>query len=458
MPFTPRAPARTAGPASTPTSTPTSIPAPGPSPAPTSIPVPVPGPVPAPGGSGPAAPLTVLHVAQPTGGGVARAVTDLLRAQCADGLRAVLLCPPDGPLGEDARRAGAEVHPWPADREPGRRLPRETASLARAAHRIRPDLVHLHSAKAGLAGRLALRGRVPTLFQPHAWSFEAVGGPVAALATRWERLAARWAHRVVCVSEDERLRGARAGVRGRWAVLPNGVDTGRFRPPDAEARDRIRAELRARHGIAPRAPLVVCVGRLCRQKAQDTLLAAWPAVTARVPGARLVLVGDGPDSAVLRSAAPSGVLFPGPTADPAWWYAAADLVALPSRWEGMALVPLEAMACGCPVVVGDVGGARESLPPGHADDCLVPPADPGALARTLAALLARPDRRRDLGREAVRHVRAHHAVRHTAAAFPPLYRELLAERRTGATVSGAPAPVPSPEPAQPSDVREATPR
>ena len=63
------------------------------------------------------------------------------------------------------------------------------------------------------------------------------------------------------------------------------------------------------------------------------------------------------------------------------WYRAADLAVLPSLWEGMALTPLEAMACGRPVVVTDVGGARECLPPGHEDSCLVPAEDPAPWPR-----------------------------------------------------------------------------
>ncbi len=373
----------------------------------------------------------VLHLTQPVDGGVARVVTDLVRAQLADGMDVAAVCP-DSPLTTRLRSLGAHVRTWEATRSPGPSLVREVRQLAAIVGQVRPDLVHAHSAKAGLAGRLAVRGRVPTVFQPHAWSFEAVGGSTAALALRWERWAARWAARVICVSEAERDTGVNAGIRGRWTVVPNGIDPERFRP--AEDTGSVRAELAARHDMATDAPLVVCVGRLCRQKGQDVLLRAWDAVGRRVPGARLVLVGDGPDGERLRAAAPRSVLFAGAVADAAPWYQAADLVVLPSRWEGMALAPLEAMACARPVVVTDVDGARESLPPSLADRCLVPPEDPRALARTMAALLLDPPLRASLGDRARRHVLSLHDVRHTARAVAGVYRDLLGARPA---VSGA---------------------
>jgi glycosyltransferase involved in cell wall biosynthesis len=387
--------------------------------------------------------VTVLHLSQPVDGGVARVVTDLVRAQTAAGTRAVVACPPGGALGRDAAAAGAEVTDWPARREPGPDLYGEAVRAARLVRRIGPDLVHTHSAKAGLAVRLAVRGRVPTVHQPHAWSFDAVGGTAARLALYWERLAARWADRVLCVAEDELRHGREAGVRARWAVVRNGVDTGRFRPADDSARARARTTLPALDGVPPHAPLAVCVGRLCRQKGQDVLLRAWPEVAARVPGARLVLVGDGPWRRELTGAAPAGVVFAGAAEDPVAWYAAADVVVLPSRWEGMALVPLEAMACGRPVVATAVTGTAESLPPGRAADFLVPPEDPRALARALSALLADPPLRRDLGRRAAEHVRAAHDVRHTAERVARLYGEVLAERSAAGSASRAPARAPA---------------
>ncbi|MFC8951854.1 glycosyltransferase [Streptomyces sp. NPDC057101] len=366
-------------------------------------------------------PLSVLHAVQPGDGGVARVVVDLVRDQLRAGMRVAVACPPGTPLAAAVRAEGADVYAWRAGRDPGPRLVRETLDIARLIRTVRPDLVHAHSAKAGLCARLALRGALPTVYQPHAWSFEAVEGTVAALARRWERRAARWTHRVVCVSEAERRTGEEAGVRASWSVIHNGVDVARFADSSADT---------AAPGGSGDGPVVVCVGRLCRQKGQDILLAAWPAVLAQVPTARLVLVGDGPDGERLRAAAPPSVRFTGAVDDTAPWYRAADLVVLPSRWEGMALAPLEAMACGRPVVVSDVDGARESLPPGHEPLCLVPPGDPAALAVAVGRLLGRPEQRRSLGRQAHEHVLSRFDVRRTGAAVADVYRELPGVRCT----------------------------
>jgi glycosyltransferase involved in cell wall biosynthesis len=361
----------------------------------------------------------VLHLTQPVDGGVARVVTDLARAQLAAGLHVTVACP-DGPLAPAVRGLGADVRHWHATRSPGPALVREVRRLGQVLEDVRPDLVHAHSAKAGLVGRLAVRGRIPTVFQPHAWSFEAVGGMTAALALRWERWGARWASQVVCVSAAERATGVRAGIGGRCTVVPNGIRPERFHPAPV---DTVRSGVLP--GVDPAAPLVVCVGRLCRQKGQDVLLDAWDSVSRRVPDARLVLVGDGPDQERLRSRAPRSVLFAGAVTDTAPWYQAADLVVLPSLWEGMALAPLEAMSCGRPVVLTDVDGARESLPPALVPRCLVPPGDPTPLAEAVTTLLLDPLLREALGHQGRRHVLSTHDVRLTAEAVAAVYRAVL---------------------------------
>lgn len=324
-------------------------------------------------------PLRLLHVSQPVEAGVPRVVASIAADQVARGHEVHLACPPGPGLAREAAGLGATVHAWAATRNPGPPVLGEIRRLARIIDEVDPDVVVLHSAKAGLAGRLALRGRRPTVFVPHAWSFEAVRGPLARLSAAWEVLAGRWADVVVNVSDDEQAAGRAVGVQARSVVVLNGVDVEALQP-------RHRGAARTRLGL-PEAPTVVCVGRLAEQKGQDLLLAAWAGVLGAVPEAQLVLVGDGPERAALAALEVGNVRFVG-AQDPADFYAAADVVALPSRWEGGPLVPLEAMAMGRPVVAFDVQGVAAAV---GDTGTVVAPGDVRGLAAGLAALLTDPD-------------------------------------------------------------------
>jgi len=351
--------------------------------------------------------LSVLHVSQPVDGGVARSVSDLVSDQVGRGWR-VAVASPVGPLARQVTEVGAEHLAWRAGRAPGPASILEAGSLGRIAKRAAPDLVHLHSSKAGLAGRLAIRGNRPTLFQPHAWSFYALGGPLGRTALAWERFAARWATAIVCVSEGERADGEAAGIRANWRVVPNGVDLDVFVVEDREA---ARNEL----GLDSR-PLAVAVGRLSRQKGMDVLLAAWPEIERRVPDAQLVVIGSGPEEDELRRRAGSARLL-GARDDVPSWLAAADVLVVPSRWEGLAYVVLEAMAAGRSVVATDVAGMREAL---GDTGVLVPPEDPAALAVAVAGALKRPH-----GAGARERVERLYDVRRATQRMADLYAEVL---------------------------------
>jgi glycosyltransferase involved in cell wall biosynthesis len=357
----------------------------------------------------------LLHAAQPVDGGVGHYVADLARAQAATGLDVAVASPP-GLLADEVHAAGVRWVQWDAVRSPGPSVVGETRRLASVVRDARPDVVHLHSSKAGLAGRLLLRGRVPTVFQPHGWSWQAGGGAIGAASARWERLAARWTALLVCVSEAERLAGeqrrvCRPGLR--TDVVPNGVDLSRFHPVLAAERDRLRASA----GLPVAAPVAVCVGRLDRQKGQDVLVRSWLEVRATCPAALLVLVGSGPRRSPLESLAAElglgdSVRFVGEQPDPQRWYALADVVAFVSQWgEAMALTPLEGMACGRPVVATDVAGVRESVASGCG--AVVPVADSGALAAALVARLSSPDLVATEGAAARSHVQRRHDVADT---------------------------------------------
>ncbi|MBB5082088.1 glycosyltransferase [Nonomuraea endophytica] len=329
--------------------------------------------------------ISVLHVSQPVEAGVAAYVSAAAADQARRGWRVTVAAPSRGTLPDRLAEQKISHVAWESARSPVRSCKDETVALRRIVDELEPDIIHLHSAKAGLVGRLAVRGRRPTLFQPHGWSWLACRGATARTAIAWERTAARWAAAIVCVGEGEAEAGAARGVAARLVVVRNGVDLDHFTPAGIEGQLQARAEL----GIPSHARLAVCVGRLTRQKGQDLLLRAWPRVLRSCPDAQLALVGDGELKAQLEAEALPGVRFAGPSADVRPWYAASDLVVMPSRWEGLPLTALEAMASARPVVGFDIPGLREVI--GEETGALVTAGDLRGLAHALSSRLSSHD-------------------------------------------------------------------
>ncbi|HEX6257196.1 MAG TPA: glycosyltransferase [Euzebyales bacterium] len=342
--------------------------------------------------------LDVLIVSQPVEYGVAVCVRQQVEAAVAAGHDVVVACPDSdqGPLAEWVRATGASHVALQLDRRPAPRDVRAVATLRRLA--VDRDVVHLHSSKAGAVGRAAIaslpkRRRPAVVFTPHSWSWQ-VGGRLAGLYRLVERGLSDRCEAIVAVSEHEAAHGrAVLGARtDHMTVVPNGVDRDHFCPDGPVApRD-------------PTAPLIVCVGRLSRQKGQDVAIRALARL--RAPDARLRLVGDEQpvgEAAHLRSLARSlGVTdrieWHGKAADTAPQLRAADIVIAPSRWEGMSLVLLEAMACGAAIVATDVFGSDAVGDGGM----IVPRGDVDALACAIDTLLDDVERRRQLGEAARR--------------------------------------------------------
>jgi glycosyltransferase involved in cell wall biosynthesis len=367
--------------------------------------------------------ISVLHVAQPVDAGVPGVAAALMADQVSRGWDVSAASPPGWDLHAAADELGARWLPWPAVRSPGLSTLGETRRLAQIVGEVEPTLVHLHSAKAGLAGRMAIRGRRATLFQPHAWSFEAVAGATARAAVGWERFGARWADVIVCVSEGERLRGEEVGVRARYEVIPNGIDLTRWAPASADDRAAARAAL----GVDARVPLAVAVGRLAPQKGQDVLLSAWPRVLDTVPDAELALVGDGPLRPSLEAVAEGRVRFAGDVDDVSPWLAAANVTVIPSRWEaGLSLIAMEAMALARSVVATDVAGMADGLAGGCGK--VVPVQDAGALAAALAERLADAALAAREGSAGRRRVEKRYDLDVASARMATLYERVVAER------------------------------
>lgn len=352
--------------------------------------------------------MRVLHVSQPTHGGVAVCAVQAAADQVRRGWDVAVACPADGELATRLDSLDISHLPWRATRSPGPSILREAFDLRRIVRRFAPDVLHLHSSKAGFAGRLPFVAKgTPTIFQPHGWSWLAASDSLAASALCWERFAARRrTDALICVGPGELWQGRAAGVRGPLQLIRNGVDLRVFTRADAADRETARNKLDLPQDV----PLAVCIGRVTRQKGQDVLLDAWPWVRERCPQAVLAIVGDGDDLPRLcRQPTGPGVLFVGPVADTRDWLAAAHVVVLPSRWEGLPLLALEAMARGRSLVCSDIPGLAEVVPDGAG--ALVPPEDPGALAAALAPRLARTHQADAEGRAAAGAVSDHDVAR-----------------------------------------------
>ena len=313
---------------------------------------------------------------------------------------------------DDARRRGCRVVDIPA-------LGREIAplgdlaalaELVRSIRRERPAIVHTHTSKAGFVGRLAaVIARVPAVIhQPHGHIFYGYYSPRrTAVFTALERMAARWTDRIITLTDRGAAEHLARGI-GRaeqYVTVPSGVPTAELRataPP--------RGEARARLGLDPDAFVVVGLGRLVPIKGFDLLVRALPAVAEQVPSARVLLVGDGAERQRLEAVAASldvtrQLRLAGETLDVAAYLAAADVVAVPSRNEGMGRVIVEAMALGLPVVATAVGGIPDVVTDGECGR-LIAPEDVDALSAALIELGRDPALRRKLGEAAMQRAEA----------------------------------------------------
>jgi glycosyltransferase involved in cell wall biosynthesis len=303
---------------------------------------------------------------------------------------------PEGDLFDEAARRGVPVVTVPSLRRRIRPITdmRAVVELVRLFRRERPDIVHTHSSKAGLVGRLAARiAGVPVVVHTvHGWSFHDGMSPGArALAVRIERLAARWTSALVVVADHDAQIGSEEGIGewGQYALVRSAVDVDALRRAAGS-----RADARAALGIPEGVPVLGAVIRLCRQKDPATLLHAARAVVDSRPAARLVIVGDGPMRADVEQLLDQLDLRPhvsllGPRTDVAALLPGFDAFVLSSRWEGLPRVVVEAMAVGVPVVATDVGGIDEAVTDGISG-LLAPAGDAEALAHAVLRVFDEP--------------------------------------------------------------------
>jgi glycosyltransferase involved in cell wall biosynthesis len=266
------------------------------------------------------------------------------------------------------------------------------AALFEETKAFRPDLIHLHSTKAGVIGRLVARMcGVPSLYTPHGTSWRYTGRTMGRVQLALERRMRDLTDLLVSVCREE----AAAFVDEvgfapeRVRVVPNGVTV-----PDGDRLNATRHRMRSALGMMPAEVWGLFVGRLSHEKGADVLVSALESVTG-LDG--LLVVGDGPERSRLETEAARSrvpVRFCGYHEAVSDFLAAADVFVQPSRSEGLPFAALEAMAHGLPIVGSAVGGI-----PSAVDGCgrLVAADAPAELAACLGTVAGDAELRRDLG-------------------------------------------------------------
>jgi glycosyltransferase involved in cell wall biosynthesis len=366
--------------------------------------------------------MRVLHVIEAMQmGGAESVIVEHVRHAGPDVESLVCALNRGGPALEAAERLGARTFMLG-------KLGRRAFALRRLAGLMREervDVVNGHNPTGALYATLAAAwAGVPVVLRTeHSIHY---AGRHSGLYPLLEMVTTAMTRRVVCVCDAVRESHVR---RLRWAAkrfvtVANGISPA----PGARPRDATRAGLL----LGEAQPVLLTVGSLTRQKAQDLLLDAFARVGARLPDARLLIAGDGPLRGALADQAKrlglgDSVRLLGARIDAADLIAAADVFVLSSRREGLSITLLEAMRAGRPVVATRAGGNAEAVADGSTG-LLVEPGDATALAEALHALLSDRARADAMGAAG----RARWAERYTAERMvretEALYRAELARR------------------------------
>ncbi|MBI1724525.1 MAG: glycosyltransferase family 4 protein [Candidatus Tectomicrobia bacterium] len=316
--------------------------------------------------------------------------------------------------------------------------PVKDAVALRACWRLirggRFDLVHTHTSKAGILGRLAARlaGGCRVVHTPHGHVFYGYFGPWKTRLFIWaERLMARWTDAIVTLTDREAEEHLALGVGrpSQFVTIFSGIPL-----PGPKARAGTGPSRRRALGLPAEGALVGSVGRLDPIKGHGLLIQAFALLGDRHPGARLILIGEGEKREEYQALArelgvAEGVRFMGWRDDVGDLLEELDLFAFPSRNEGMGRAAVEAMAAGLAVVAARTGGLPEVVRE-EETGLLVPPGDAAALSAAIGRLLARPEERRAMGEAGRRLAQAYSAER-MCEKIEALYQRLLAPTAPG---------------------------
>lgn len=344
--------------------------------------------------------MRVVHVMEPGFGGVLRHVEGLVASQLADGHHVSLACssrrtsPRFFELVETVRAAGGGLLDMRVGNAPGWSDLAAASGLRRLVGEQRAELIHAHSSKAGALGRLVARAcKVPCIYTPNAYFGMGRRGARALVFNAIERLLAGLAVTVNVSPEEASFARLQLGVPAHHQrLVPNGVDTDYFQPatPAQKAQARQALEL-------PQEGMVLgSLGRLSYQKNPEALYQSFGLFARQHPRAYLLHLGEGElsgelDAILEREDLRARIKRIDGMADPRPFYHALDGFTLTSRYEGLPISALEALACNLPLILTDAPGNRLFSSLGLNRLSYAPVGDTQALASCFASWLADRD-------------------------------------------------------------------
>ena len=343
------------------------------------------------------------------------------------------VCKCEGEFTENLRRIGVRVHLVP-ELERAISPTRDTQAyraLRDFFRKERPDIVHTHSSKPGVLGRLAARSAgVPLIVHTvHGFAFPSEPRKVVrSIFKVLERLAGRVTDKMIVLNDTDATIALDLGVpSSRQAVLPNGVDTDIYAPAEREHRLSLR---KAAFGID--SPDHVALGRAARlwhQKNPQCFVRAAIEVARKRANASFFMIGDGElrgelEATVQSSGHASRIRILGWRSDVPTLLKGLDIAVLPSRWEGMPLAILEAMSSAVPVIASDIPGNHHLVREGN-DGRLFPLDDAEALVAALIDLIDNPVKRARLSAQARAKVVADYTLTARMEKLKAIYQTVL---------------------------------
>jgi glycosyltransferase involved in cell wall biosynthesis len=367
-------------------------------------------------------PVVLEVISEGTGGG-AKHVYDLV-SRLRDEFAFIIACPNNGPYSDHFRALGVRVFDLPSTAL----SPQSFLRVWWAIKQCGIELVHVHGRKAGFYGRLAsFLARTPVVYSFHGLHHKKHGLLLRTLYVGIEKALTRHTDRVINVSHSERQECLALGLSDarKSLVISNGIDWQAFDDIAVDV-EKLRADL----GFTPDDLIVGHVAKFDVQKAQDDLAAAIPWVLRHCPKAKFLFVGEGAlrpqiERQVGRLGVARRVIFTGFRQDVAALLKMIDVLALPSRWEGLSLVLLEAMASRKPVVATRVTGNIDVVVDG-VTGFLVPVGAPQRLAEKIVALLQDGQLRAEYGQKGRERVEHEFSLDGMVARTRAIYKELLA--------------------------------